>query len=146
MTTIFTTPEDAEEAFYDAISRSDIDALMNVWSEDEEIICIHPTGQRISGHLGIRESWRTIFEENARFRVHLKHSMRWKGVLHAVHNVVEMLYLGDDATPHGPMLSTNVYQRGANGWRLLMRHTSAGAEGSADIDAELQNRATHTLH
>ncbi len=144
MTSIFTTPEDAEEAFYDAISRSDLDALMSVWSEDEEIVCIHPTGQRLSGHSAVRESWRIIFENNQRFRVHLKHSARWKGVLHAVHSVVEMLYLGDDSTPHGPMLSTNVYQRGANGWRLLMRHTSAGTEIAEDDDT--QSPTKHTLH
>ena len=145
-TVIYTSPDDAEEAFYDAISRADIEALMGVWSEDEEIVCIHPTGQRLAGHPSIRESWRIIFDNNQRFRVHLKHSMRWKGVLHAVHSVVEMLYLGDDATPHGPMLSTNVYQRGANGWRLLMRHTSAGTEAASDDSAEAGNTALRTLH
>ena len=30
MSTLYTTPEDAEDAFYDAISRADLDALMNV--------------------------------------------------------------------------------------------------------------------
>lgn len=145
-TAIYTSPEDAEEAFYDAISRADLDALMGVWSEDEDIVCIHPTGQRLAGHPSIRESWRNVFENNQRFRVHLKHSMRWKGVLHAVHSVVEVLYLGDDATPHGPMLSTNVYQRGANGWRLLMRHTSAGTEESAEDNIETAGHTSHTLH
>ena len=146
MSAIYTTPEDAEEAFYDAIGRADIDALMGVWSEDDEIVCIHPTGQRLSGHAAIRESWRSIFSSNPRFRVHIKHSTRWKGVLHAVHSVVETLYLGDDATPHGPMLSTNVYQRGANGWRLLARHTSAGAEMSSEETDAASDPATRTLH
>lgn len=145
-TAIFTSPDDAEEAFYDAISRADLDALMGVWSEDEDIVCIHPTGQRLVGHPSIRESWRSVFDNNQRFRVHLKHSMRWKGVLHAVHSVVEILYLGDDATPHGPMLSTNVYQRGANGWRLLMRHTSAGTEDTAEDGSEGASHTSHTLH
>jgi len=146
MTAIFTTPEDAEEAFYDAVSRADLDALMSVWSEDEEIVCIHPTGQRLCGHAGVRESWRGIFEGNPRFRMHLKHSVRWKGVLHAVHNVVEMFYVGNDPTPHGPILSTNIYQRGANGWRLLLRHTSTGNEGATGDDAGATGSATHTLH
>ena len=66
MSTLFTTPEDAEEAFYDAIGRADLDALMNVWAEDEEIVCIHPTGQRLVGARAIRESWRTIFSGNQR--------------------------------------------------------------------------------
>lgn len=146
MNTIFTSPDDAEEAFYDAIGRADIEALMSVWSEDEDIVCIHPTGQRLSGHAAVRESWRSIFSNNSRFRVHIKHCTRWKGVLHAVHSVIETLYLGDDGTPHGPMLSTNVYQRGANGWRLLSRHTSAGAEPTPTDGNEADDSPSRTLH
>ena len=50
MSDILTSPEDAEEAFYEAISRADLDALMNLWAEDEEIVCIHPGGQPLHGH------------------------------------------------------------------------------------------------
>ena len=146
MSTIFASPEDAEEAFYDAIGRADLDTLMSVWSEDDEIVCIHPTGQRLSGHAAIRESWRVIFYNNSRFRVHVRHRTHWKGVLHVVHTVIETLYLGDDATPHGPMLSTNIYQRGANGWRLILRHTSAGAETQETEDDPLQDSSIRTIH
>ncbi|MCX7168975.1 MAG: nuclear transport factor 2 family protein, partial [Proteobacteria bacterium] len=38
--TIFPTPQDAEAAFYDALERADLEALMAVWAEDEEIVCI----------------------------------------------------------------------------------------------------------
>lgn len=44
------------------------------------------------------------------------------------------------------MLSTNVYQRGANGWRLLMRHTSAGTEGATEDSIETAGHTSHTLH
>lgn len=150
MSTIFTTAEDAEEAFYEAIGRGDIDALMNVWADDEEILCIHPTGQRLTGSAAIRESWGAIFENNPRLTVHIRHSVRWHGVMLAVHNVVETLYLADEPTPHGPMLSTNVFQRGANGWRLLAHHTSTGGEADAESEIEAALRGEHdmqrTLH
>ena len=145
MSGILTTPDDAEEAFYDAIARADLDALMNLWAEDEEIICIHPGGQPLSGHHAIRESWQQIFASNPRFRVHVRRSVRWKGVLLAVHSVVESLYLGDDSTPHGPVLSTHVFQRGAKGWRLLSRHSSICADSPEDSknDPERQARTLH---
>ena len=53
-----------------------LDALMAIWSEDEEIVCIHPTGQRMDGHAAIRESWRSIFESNPRFSVHIRSKVR----------------------------------------------------------------------
>lgn len=150
MSTIYTTAEDAEEAFYDAIGRADIEALMNVWADDEEILCIHPTGQRLTGSASIRESWQAIFENNPRLTVQIKRSVRWRGVMLAVHSVVETLYLADEPTPHGPMLSTNVFQRSANGWRLLAHHTSAAADGELEAGVEstieAQHNHTHTLH
>ena len=145
MSDILTTPDDAEEAFYDAIARADLDALMNLWAEDEEIICIHPGGQPLSGHHAIRESWQHIFASNPRFRVHIRHGVHWNGVLLAVHSVVEMLYLGDDSTPHGPLLSTNVFQRGAKGWRLLSRHSSVCTDATEDEDDDPPSHE-RTLH
>lgn len=147
MSTFFTTSEDAEEAFYEAIGRADLDALMAVWSEDEDVLCIHPTGQRMDGHAAIRESWRSIFDSNPRFSVHIRSKVRWESVLMAVHSVVETLFLEKDQTVHGPMLSTNVYIRGASGWRLLSRHTSAAADDAPEeIDDEHGAGAHPTLH
>ena len=146
MSIIFTTPEDVEEAYYEAIGRGDLEALMGTWAEDEEIICIHPTGQRLVGTMAVRESWRIIFANNPRLTVHLKRTVCWKGVLLAVHSVVETLYLGEETTPHGPMLSTNVFQRGANGWRLLSHHTSAAATESPDEGGDGHGSRPRTLH
>jgi ketosteroid isomerase-like protein len=149
MNIFFTSAEDAEEAFYEAIGRGDIDALMNIWADDDEIVCIHPTGQRLTGPLAIRESWSAIFANNPRLTVHVKHSVRWKGVMLDVHSVVETLYLDDEPTPHGPMLSTNVFQRGADGWRLLSRHVSAASDASSagsDSAGESHKNRSRTLH
>lgn len=143
MTAIFATAEDAENAFYDAIARADLDALMAVWADDEEIVCIHPTGQRLQGAAAIRESWRGIFAGNPRFTVRVAHSVRWSGMLLAVHSVVETLYAGDATTPQGSLLATNVLQRGASGWRLLAHHASAAGEDGHD---EAGDGAPRTLH
>ncbi|MEI7612437.1 MAG: nuclear transport factor 2 family protein [Betaproteobacteria bacterium] len=146
MSVIYTSPEDAEDAFYDAIDRGDLDALMSLWSDDDEIVCIHPTGQRLTGHRAIRESWSGIFANNTRFKVRFERRVCWKGVIIAAHSVVEHLYVGGESTPHGPMLSTNVFQRGANGWRLLSHHTSAAAEMSSDSRGDADEKQPRTLH
>ena len=43
------TPEDAEAAFYEALHKGDTDALIAVWSDDEETVCVHPTGTQLIG-------------------------------------------------------------------------------------------------
>lgn len=149
MTLRYPRPEDAEDAFYEAIGRGDLEGLMAVWAEDEEIVCIHPTGLRLVGPTAIRENWRAIFAGNPRFSVRISRSVRWDGMLLAVHSVIETLYLDNQPTPHGPMLATNVFQRGPNGWRLLSHHSSASADaGRNDSDADEAEavRTPHTLH
>ena len=152
MTRVFATVEDAEEAFYEAIGRADLDALMEVWADEEEIVCIHPTGQRLTGAAAIRDSWQNIFSINPAFNVRIDHRVRWESLLISVHSVIETLYLGEDPSQHGPMLSTTVFIRGANGWRLLSRHTSAAAgtqEASETGDTAFGQHETslrHTLH
>ena len=64
----FASPEDVEQAFYEAVAKGDADLLMLLWAEDEETLCVHPTGVRLLGIAPIRESWRGIFA-NAKLRV-----------------------------------------------------------------------------
>jgi ketosteroid isomerase-like protein len=137
----FATPEDAEQAFYAAIVRGDADLLMHYWAEDEEILCVHPTGVRLSGLIPIRESWRSIFS-NASIRIQGETIARWQGTVMAVHHLTEILFVGDDPAPHGPLHVTHIYIRGASGWRLVSRHASAADDGhQAMADA-----MPHTLH
>lgn len=148
MMVVFATPEDVEAAFYEAIARADLLALMSVWADDEEIVCIHPTGHRLTGAAAIRDSWRLIFANNPRLTVRLSRVVRWSGMLLAVHNVVETLYVGDERRLHGPMLATNVFQRGASGWRMLAHHSSTAAERDAGEQAAPSSSAgsSRTLH
>lgn len=137
----FATPEDVEQAFYAAITRSDADLLMHYWAEDEEILCVHPTGVRLTGLVPIRESWRSIFS-NARIRIQGETVMRWQGSVMAVHHLTEILFVGNDPSPHGPLHVTHFYILGPNGWRMVSRHASAADDGhQAMADA-----VPHTLH
>ena len=147
MSVIFASAEDVESAFYEAIAHASLEALMSVWADDEEIVCIHPTGQRLRGAAAIRESWRAIFANNPQLTVRITHSVRWSGMLLTVHNVIETLYLGNEPTPHGPMLATNVFQRGANGWRLLSHHSSTAADSAPESASNERSSGTsRTLH
>ena len=59
---LFPTPQDAEAAFYEAFTKGDLEAMMAVWSDDDEIVCVHPAGPRLAGQEQVRASWRQIEE------------------------------------------------------------------------------------
>ena len=122
--TSFLTPQDAESAFYEALERADLDAMMAVWAEDEEIVCVHPGGPRLAGHEQVRESWRQIFAGGGGARIHVAQQVAMQAIMVAVHSVHESA-----ATPAGqraaaPVVATNVYLRTAAGWRMVVHHAS----------------------
>src|SRR3954465_7515040 len=101
--------------------------MMAVWAEDEEIICIHPTGSRPTGPAPIRESWAPIFSGGPRARLHPTTQVGVSGMMLAVHSLHENFVLPQqaqgDARPV-PIVATNVYLRTAAGWRMIVHHAS----------------------
>ena len=121
---IFTTPQDAEAAFYVALERSDLDAMMQVWSEDDEVICVHPGGPRLVGLAAVRESWRQLFASRTPIRVHVRHQLVSANMMLCVHNVLEYVSTEADEASQPPLIATNIYARGALGWQMIMHHAS----------------------
>lgn len=127
---IFTSPQEIEAAFYEALERGNLDAMMAVWSEDEEIVCVLPGGARLSGYAQIREAWRRILEDGARLKVQLLALSTVHNPFAAVHSVIEHIVTADGKRPATPLAATNVYVRGALGWRMIVHHASAVPPGS----------------
>jgi ketosteroid isomerase-like protein len=122
---IFTTPHDVEVAFYEALEKADLDAMMGVWAEDEEIVCVHPGGPRITGYADIRDAWRRIFENDSKLRVQTTTPSVVQTPFTAVHSLIERIgVVGKDET-RAPVVATNVYVRGPLGWRMVVHHASA---------------------
>ncbi|MBI2316385.1 MAG: nuclear transport factor 2 family protein, partial [Betaproteobacteria bacterium] len=120
----FPTPEDAEAAFYEAIERGDIDALMEVWSDDDEILCVHPGGERLTGVEQVRESWAQILRSGRALKVHLADQVVVQGMMLSIHSLHENILVQGESRARAPVVVTNVYQRGTTGWRMVVHHAS----------------------
>ena len=123
-TKIFPTAQDAENAFYEALERGDLEGMMAVWAEDEEIVCVHPGGPRLSGPDEGRSSWARIFSAGAGPRVHITQQVAVTAMMIAVHSVHENFSIEGDARGQVPVIATNVYLRTAAGWRMIVHHAS----------------------
>jgi len=138
----FTTPQEAEAAFYEAFEKADLDAMMAVWADDDEIVCVHPGGVRLAGMAQVRESWRQIFAAGQTLRFRLRHQQSLSGMTLVVHSVCEQISVAGETQERGPVISTNIYMRTENGWRMVVHHASP-APVSPDAEAK---RAPKTLH
>lgn len=130
MSPVFASPQEAEAAFYEALARSDLESMMSVWSEEEEVVCIHPGGTRLVGLAAVREAWSELFAARARLVIRLEREVVSASLVQAVHNVLEFISVEGETQFSPPVAATNVYARGAHGWRMVMHHASPLPESS----------------
>ena len=136
------SPDEIEHQFYEALQRGDIERLMAVWSDDEEISCVHPGGPRVVGAGAIRSAFEAIFSNGA-VNARPEKVRRLQTLSCSVHSVLEQIHL---MTPEGPqtawVVATNVYLKTAQGWRLVSHHASPGSPREVQDIVE----AASTLH
>jgi len=133
----FGTADDTEIALYDAIGRADLEALMALWADDEEIVCIHPDGTRLIGYAAIRASWEEIFSRGGVNILPLQlHASQ--NLMSSVHNLIEAVYTTEGTQRDVHILATNVYVKTPIGWRIVLHHAST-APGKAKTDLATSN-------
>mgnify|MGYP000010835014 CR=1 FL=1 len=125
--------DELEIAFYDAISRADLDGLMALWAEDEEVVCVHPSARRLVGHAAIRASWEAMFERGG-IHIHATQLHATHNMLTAVHSVLEEVQRQHDEPQDVHIIATNVYMKTPHGWRVVLHHASVAA-GKPPVDA-----------
>ena len=128
------TPDDVEQAFYDALQHADIDRLMGCWADEEDIVCVHPGGPRLVGPVAIRAAFEAMFSGGS-IRAHPEQVLRLTAHGCSVHSLVERVeLLSDDGLRQAFVMATNVYVKTPQGWRLATHHASAGQpEAPADV-------------
>lgn len=144
-TRLFPSPQDCETAFYEALEKSDLDAMMAVWADDEEIVCIHPGATRLVGHDAVRAAWRRMFEGGAQLTVHVGQILAMQSMMMATHSVHEFIAVRGEARPAAPVVATNVYARTGGGWKMILHHAapSPKVDQPAPTVAEQRPKVLH---
>ncbi len=123
------TVDDTEAAFYDALGRADVEALMALWADEEDIVCIHPGAPRLIGYAAIRASWEAIFEHGG-IAIHPMRLASIQNVMMALHSVIEEVDRAKTDQQNIHILATNIYVKTPHGWRIVTHHASlAPGEG-----------------
>jgi ketosteroid isomerase-like protein len=135
----YPTPQDAEAAFYEALESCDLDAMMEVWADDEEIVCVHPGGPRLSGYDQVRASWAKILGSGQRLNVQLSEQVTMQGIMFSVHSVHERI-AGQGKADH-LVVATNIFLRTTGGWRMIARHGSSAPQAARSSEG-----ISKTLH
>ena len=120
----YPTPQDAEAAFYEALETADLEAMMEVWADDEDVVCVHPGGPRLAGFEQVRASWARVFGSGQKLKVQVSNQVVLSGMMLAIHSVHENILVQGEPRARAPVAATNVYLRTGNGWRMILHHGS----------------------
>lgn len=119
----FRTPQDAEDAYYDALEAGDAAAMAQIWDASDDVVCLLPMTPIAVGPQ-VQRLWQAIFEQGGKFDIQVRH-LRWIEAEDTAIHLVEERSLGHaEGKAPPPIYATNVFRHGPDGWRLLLHQNS----------------------
>jgi len=119
-TLYLSSPDEVEAAYYESFLQSDINMMKALWATDD-VVCIHPGSEIMSGYDAVIRSWAYIFESGTMPEFNYQVLKRTQSNNLAVHLVAESLSSGDQVVV---VIATNVYQQFEKGWQIIEHHAS----------------------
>lgn len=118
--------DDIETTFYEALRSADLEKLMACWADEDDLVCVHPSGPRLIGLGAIRAAFEIMFSKGS-IQAWPESVRKVESLTSSVHNLRERIEV---MTEEGPQLvwvvATNVYHKTAQGWRMVAHHASPG--------------------
>ncbi len=123
----FETPQQTEDAFYDALEERNIDLMMRVWDDSPDIALLLPMQPFIAGGQ-VRNAIRDLLRSDVPLDIQVSH-LHWVEIGDiAIHYVEER---NNAAGPPGaavPLFATNVFRRRAGaGWNMILHQNAPPA-------------------
>ena len=118
---LWSSPQELENQFYEALDRRDVNALMTCWSDEEEPILVAEEGQCLIG-LGAIRAYFSALEGMSAAAPSWACRHRTDTMTTALHLLTERHAGQSGAASEWHV--THVYHRTARGWHLVSRHLS----------------------
>ncbi len=126
MTQTYHTPQEAEDAFYDALDEGNLNQVLSVWAESDDICCLLPMHPLIQGREGVTDVFTHLFSRGHGVSLAITHLGWIETDEIAIHQVEETVQDVPSDTPPPPFYGTNIYRKDNTGWRLIV-HQNAPA-------------------
>lgn len=123
----------ANESFYSAFESLNVQQMESVWAKDAEIQCGHPGWRILRGWKPVMESWQRIFENTPQIRfmltdlsIEVRGELAWVTLYENLNSSLE----GQNVA--AMILTTNIFRKGPDGWRMIHHHGSSVAQPPQD--------------
>ncbi len=117
--------QSANESFYEAFNKRDIEAMKKVWGNDESVTCVHPGWPPLNGFESILNSWAGIFENSGNMEVQIfdvrvlaSEDLAWVSCIEKLYTIAESGVLASK------IFATNLFHLKGNVWKMVIHHAS----------------------
>ena len=117
--------QSANEQFYKAFNKRDIEAMKRVWENDERITCVHPGWSPLNGFEPILNSWAGIFENSGNMEIRISdvrvlasEDLAWVSCTEKLFTIAESGVLASQ------VFATNLFHLEGDAWKMVMHHAS----------------------
>ena len=125
MTQTYNTPQEAEDAFYDALEEGDLKQLLSVWAEADDICCLLPMYPLLQGRQDVADVFTQLFSQGHGVVLAITHLSWIQTDDIAIHQVEETIQdPPPDTPPPPPFYGTNIYRKDNTGWRLIIHQNA----------------------
>ncbi len=115
----------ANEAFYRAFEKKDVEAMSAIWSQGTGSRCIHPGRHVTRGWKDIRYSWEQIFKNTNYLEIDTEIiSLEIRDTIAYVIVLESVLQVSRGRNIQAQSIATNIFERMASSWYLVHHHGS----------------------
>ena len=115
----------ANEAFYRAFEKKDMEAMSAIWSQGTGSRCIHPGRPVLRGWKDIRYSWEQIFKNTNYLEIDTEIiAIEIRDMLAYVIVLENVRQVSRGRNIQAQSLATNIFERMASAWYLVHHHGS----------------------
>ncbi|HYB51306.1 MAG TPA: nuclear transport factor 2 family protein [Burkholderiaceae bacterium] len=139
---LFASAEECEQAFYDALENADVEAMAELWLQDDDVCCTHPGAARLVGYNAVRSSWASILESGP-LPIRTLARQSYESATLAVTNLVEeLVLLQGTARQLVHVIASNAFVKTPAGWKMVM-HVGAPAPQGQAVEVEVPSGTVH---
>ncbi|MBD0269297.1 MAG: nuclear transport factor 2 family protein [Cyanobacteria bacterium Co-bin8] len=115
----------ANDRFYRAFEKKDLEAMTAAWSKGINSLCIHPGRKALKGWEAIGTSWEQIFKNTRYLEIDTDIiSIESSGDLAYVVLIETILQVGSGRRLEAQSMATNIFERMGGQWYLVHHHGS----------------------
>ncbi len=117
---------DANESFYQAFNRGDLNLMKSVWAQNDSVACIHPGWEVLRGFDVIIESWEKIFVGSENLEIKLSDiKVSGDGGMVWVSCQENLFAMSMSGVQVSKVHATNLFEKVGDQWKMVLHHASS---------------------